>query len=81
MMLTTLAIPSGPIHAVYANGHVTVSFKSGQSLTFPANITPRLRDASPEQLSQMELLPLTIHWPAIDEDISIESLIELGFDH
>ena len=80
-MSTTIAIPSCPVHAVYADGHVTVFFKSGQKLTFPTSITPRLREASPEQLSQMELLPLTIHWPAIDEDISIESLIELGFDH
>lgn len=78
-MSTIVATPTCPTKAVYSDGQITVFVKSGQMLRFPTTITPRLSAATPEQLSSMELLPLTIHWPSIDEDLSIESLIESGF--
>jgi len=41
---------------------------------------PRLRDATEEQRKQWRLIGggVGIHWKAIDEDISVESILALG---
>ncbi|MGY3095021.1 DUF2442 domain-containing protein [Pantoea agglomerans] len=42
----------------------------------PLSWFPRLRDASLEQLKNYELSPRGIHWDALDEDVSIEALLQ-----
>ena len=56
-----------------------VHLEDGRSLTVPIEWFPRLRDATPEQRRQWRLIgPGTgIHWPDIDEDISIAGLLGL----
>jgi len=45
----------------------------------PLEWFPRLRDATPEQRLRYELIGcgLAIHWPDIDEDISVPRLFGL----
>jgi hypothetical protein len=50
----------------------------GKKYTFPlAEISTRLTDASPDEREKYEISPAGygIHWPLIDEDLSIDGLI------
>ncbi len=56
-----------------------VHLEDGRSLSVPIEWFPRLRDATPEQRNAWRLIgPGTgIHWPDIDEDISVAGLLGL----
>ena len=56
-----------------------VHLLDGRSLTVPLEWFPRLRDASPEQRSHYEFSGhgYALHWPEIDEDISVPGLLGL----
>jgi len=56
-----------------------VHLEDGRSLTVPLEWFPRLRDATPEQRAHYELIGpgIGIHWPEIDEDISVAGLLGL----
>ncbi len=56
-----------------------VHLLDGRSLTVPLEWFPRLRDASPEQRTRYEFSGhgYAIHWPEIDEDISVPGLLGL----
>jgi len=55
--------------------HVTLA--DGREISAPLVWFPRLSKASPEQRSHWRLIGggIGIHWPLIDEDISVESLL------
>ncbi|MGI8617748.1 MAG: DUF2442 domain-containing protein [Gemmatimonadaceae bacterium] len=57
----------------------TVILADGREISTPLSWFPRLRDATPQQRAEWELIGggIGIHWPAIDEDISVESLLSL----
>ena len=52
---------------------------SGRSLTVPLEWFPRLRDASEADRKSFELDAdgYAIHWPVLDEDISVPGLLGL----
>jgi hypothetical protein len=54
-----------------------VSLEDGRDIAAPVAWFPRLRDASPDQVANWRFIGRGegIHWPDIDEDISVESLI------
>jgi len=56
-----------------------VRLRDGRSLTVPLEWFPRLRDASPEERAKHEFSGhgYGIHWPDIDEDISVPVLLGL----
>jgi hypothetical protein len=56
-----------------------VHLEDGRSLTVPLEWFPSLRDATPEQRAHYELIGpgIGIHWPEIDEDISVPRLFGL----
>jgi hypothetical protein len=56
-----------------------VHLEDGRSLTVPLEWFPSLRDATPEQRANYELIGpgIGIHWPEIDEDISVPRLFGL----
>ncbi|TYL82182.1 DUF2442 domain-containing protein [Bradyrhizobium rifense] len=49
---------------------VVVTLSDGRSIS-----TPRLESASPADLAEVELTPLGVHWPRLDEDLSIEGML------
>lgn len=57
---------------------LVVSLNDGRVLSVPLAWFPRLAHATPEQLAEFELLGQGegIHWPSIDEDISVLGLLE-----
>ncbi len=55
--------------------HVVLA--DGREVSAPLTWFPRLHNATEEQRTQWRLIGggIGIHWPAIDEDISVESLL------
>jgi hypothetical protein len=58
--------------------HVVMA--DGRELSVPLEWFPRLRDATSEQRSHWRFIGhgKGIHWPDVDEDISVESLLRLS---
>ena len=55
--------------------HVVLA--DGREVSAPLQWFPRLLKATPEQRAQWELIGdgIGIHWPLIDEDVEVESLL------
>jgi len=56
---------------------MTVHFTDGRKITAPLAWYPRLLNASPAARAKWEILGKDrgIHWPKIDEDLSIEGIL------
>ncbi len=56
---------------------MTVSFDDGRAFSVPLVWYPRLLDGSEEERRHYELIGKGegIHWPELDEDISVEGLL------
>ncbi len=61
------------------NRNLVVNLVDGRKLEVPLVWFPRLFRATPVQRNKYRLIGdgVGIHWPSIDEDISIEGLIDL----
>ncbi|HVG28518.1 MAG TPA: DUF2442 domain-containing protein [Pyrinomonadaceae bacterium] len=56
-----------------------VVLADGREISAPLVWSPRLQKATPEQRKERRLIGrgVGIHWKAVDEDISVESLLRL----
>jgi len=54
-----------------------VELRDGRSVSVPVSWYPRLAGGTPTERRQWELIGpgIGIHWPALDEDISVEALL------
>lgn len=79
--MSTLSITREPVTLdVSFNAHsVTFVLADGRSISAPLEWFPRLRDASPEQRDNWRLIGRGsgVHWPDIDEDVSVLGLMGL----
>jgi hypothetical protein len=64
-----------PASATYSSGMIMIVMASGLEFSFPCEVYPRLATATDEERSHIELSPLGLHWPQIDEDLSIRGLL------
>jgi len=57
---------------------LTVVLADGRTVSVPLAWFPRLLEATPKQRAEWELIGggIGIHWEAIDEDISVASLLQ-----
>ena len=80
--MPTLAIKLDPtaIDVQADDTLLRVTLADGRELAAPLEWFPRLRDASPEQRSHWRLIGRGqgVHWPDVDEDISVSSLLRLS---
>lgn len=60
-----------------SNEELTVVLSDGRRLSVPLSWFPRLLEATPGARAHFELLGggVGIHWPEIDEDLSVEGLL------
>ncbi|NBP25044.1 MAG: DUF2442 domain-containing protein, partial [Proteobacteria bacterium] len=42
---------------------------------FPVALNPRLAQGTPQQLGHIEISPFGLHWPELDEDLSIRGIL------
>jgi hypothetical protein len=56
---------------------LTVALMDGRSISVPLNWYPRLLHGTPEEQNNWRLIGNSegIHWPDLDEDISVENLL------
>ena len=57
------------------DGMLWVTLKDGRVIGTPLEWYPRLRDAVPEQLAHVELMADGVHWPDLDEDLSVMAMV------
>jgi hypothetical protein len=60
--------------AKYSKGYVTVTMATGLELRFPVAENPRLSPGTFKQLNNIKISPYGLHWPALDENLSIDGL-------
>jgi hypothetical protein len=76
--MTTLQIEiedSRPVAASCDETHLNVTLADGRVLRAPLWWYPRLLAASAWERGNVETSPLGIHWPGMDEDISVASIL------
>jgi hypothetical protein len=54
---------------------IVIEMSSGETIRFPIESSPRLKSATLEELSEIELSPFGLHWPRLDEDLSIRGIL------
>lgn len=78
MSFLTINKSKNAINIAFENAKMIVFLEDGRELSIPLEWFPRLRKATDEQLNKWRLIGKGegIHWEEIDEDISIENLLE-----
>ena len=64
------------INIVVTSHHLTVDLNDGRTISVPLSWYPRLAHATPAEWTKCEIGHFGIHWPALDEDISIKGLLK-----
>lgn len=64
-----------PVSVGFAEGRLVVSLADGRSVSAPIGWFPRLAAATEAERSEVELMPMGVHFPRIDEDVSVASLL------
>lgn len=64
-----------PVSARHLDGTILVVLESGMEFSFPCSAYPRLAAGSPAARANIELSPMGLHWPDLDEDLSIRGLL------
>ncbi len=64
-----------PSSARCDNGRLFVTVSDGREISVPLWWYPRLISAEKIQLNDIRILPMGLHWPDIDEDISLDSIL------
>ena len=77
--MSTLEIDVGdirPVSVAFTAEELVVTLADGRKIATPLTWYPRLRDASATTRSHFELMPMGIHWPDLDEDLSIAGMLK-----
>ena len=64
-----------PIKAFHREGRIHVSMASGLDFSFPIEGNPRLERKPKKSLSNIQVSPFGLHWPDLDEDLSIRGIL------
>ncbi len=64
-----------PKTAHHEDGVIVIEMNGGLIIRYPVEHSFRLKSGSPEELSQIELSPFGLHWPLLDEDLSIRGIL------
>ena len=74
--LTEIAVPAAT-NVVVTDDTLTVDLSDGRTISVPLAWYPRLAHGTPEERATWRLIGRGegIHWPQLDEDISVEGLI------
>lgn len=64
-----------PVSAHHEAGKIHVEMESGLEIAFPVEGNSRLQGKPSEQLDNIELSPFGLHWPDLDEDLSIKGIL------
>jgi hypothetical protein len=67
--------------AWHENGMICIKLADNREIRFPIDLNEKLKNASEQQLDNIEVIcgGTGIHWPEIDEDLSVTGIIEGRF--
>jgi hypothetical protein len=68
-----VSISAEAVH--FDGGTMWVGLADGRVIGVPLAWFPRLERGSPEDREWLEISPFGLHWPALDEDLSVEGLL------
>jgi hypothetical protein len=73
-------VPEKPgAHTIeFVGSELVVTMLDGQRIATPLDRYPRLSNATEAQRKNFRIMPMGIHWPDIDEDLSISGLLKAG---
>ena len=77
--MTTLEIDVGdlrPRAVEFTRTELVVTLSDGRRIATPLSWYPRLKRASPKQRANFEIMPMGIHWPDLDEDLSVAGMLK-----
>jgi hypothetical protein len=77
--MSTLEIDVGDLRARsvdFTTSELVVTLADGRRIATPLDWYPRLQKASGAERMNYEIMPMGIHWPAIDEDLSILEILK-----
>lgn len=77
--MTILEIEIGNLHAVsveFTPSDLVVTLADGRKIVTPIEWYPRLSRASAADRANYEIMPMGIHWPKLDEDLSIAGMLQ-----
>lgn len=65
------------MHVSFIDDSMQVNLTDGREIRVPLEWFPKLRDASPKQRQNWRLIGkgIGIHWPDLDEDVSLEGML------
>ena len=74
--LTEIAVPAAT-NVVVTDDTLTVDLSDGRTISVPLAWYPRLVHGAPDERAEWRLIGRGegIHWPQLDDDISVEGLI------
>lgn len=67
--------PPRPVAARVTATELEVTLEDGRRIITPPDWYPVLNRASDAEQQKFELMPFGIHWPDIDEDLSVEGML------
>jgi hypothetical protein len=78
--MSTLAIEAdipSAVHVAVSDDTLSVDLSDGRTISVPLAWYPRLAHATPDERNRWRLIGNGhgIHWPEVDEDISVEGLL------
>jgi hypothetical protein len=75
--MSTLTADVRAENVVIGGDMLTVALKDGRSISVPLAWFPRLMHATPQEKNNWRFIGNNegIHWPDLDEDISVENLL------
>ncbi len=77
--MSTLQIDVGDLRAAsvdFTASDLVVTLADGRKIATPLDWYPRLKHASPMQRANYEIMPMGIHWPELDEDLSVTGMLQ-----
>lgn len=77
--MSTLELDVGDLRARavdFTASELVVTLADGRKIATPLEWYPRLQKASGAERMNFEIMPMGIHWPAIDEDLSIAGMLK-----
>ena len=79
MSIAAVEVEPLAVDVVFSHDALVVDLADGRKISVPLHWFPRLDNASPGDRKSWQLIGggLGIHWDALDEDISVESMLRL----
>ena len=77
--MSTLEIEVGDLRArsvEFTAAELVVTLADGRRIATPLDWYPRLKDAPAADRERYEIMPMGIHWPSLDEDLSITGMLK-----